>query len=134
MATLSTFLINIVTIVIIIFINALALWFTAQKLLGANVSRDSAKKGFKTALSVSFVAGAVSFVLSLFPTFKPVLVGNALLNLLFFVINAAVLLWLIRKFYELSWGKSALAWLIVTIVGFVLGFILGGIVGFIIPG
>jgi len=132
MAMLSTFLINIVTIVIIIFINALALWFTAQKLLSAD--RDSAKKGFKTALSVSFVAGAVSFVLSLFPTFNPVLVGNALLNLLFFVINAAVLLWLIRKFYELSWGKSALAWLIVTIVGFIFGFILGGIVGFIIPG
>ena len=132
MAMLSTFLINIVTIVIIIFINALALWFTAQKLLSAD--RDSAKKGFKTALSVSFVAGAVSFVLSLFPTFNPVLVGNALLNLLFFVINAAVLLWLIRKFYELSWGKSTLAWLVVTIVGFVLGFILGGIVGFIIPG
>lgn len=129
---LSTFLINIVTIVIIIFINALALWFTAQKLLSAD--RDSAKKGFKTALSVSFVAGAVSFVLSLFPTFNPVLVGNALLNLLFFVINAAVLLWLIRKFYELSWGKSALAWLIVTIVGFIFGFIIGGIVGFIIPG
>ncbi len=132
MAMLSTFLINIVTIVIIIFINALALWFTAQKLLSAD--RDSAKKGFKTALSVSFVAGAVSFVLSLFPTFNPVLVGNALLNLLFFVINAAVLLWLIRKFYELSWGKSALAWLIVTIVGFIFGFIIGGIVGFIIPG
>lgn len=131
MAMISTFLINIVTIVIIIFINALALWLTAQKLLGAG---NSAKKGFKTALSVAFVAGAVSFVLSLFPTFKPVLVGNALLNLLFFVINAAVLLLLIRKFYELSWGKSALAWLIVTIVGFVIGFILGGIVGFIVPG
>ncbi len=139
MVDVNTLVVNIVATVIIIFVNAFTLWLTTGKILRAVPAYNKTfryganqAKGFNTALIVALIAGLVSFILSLIPTFSPVLVGNAMLNVVFFIVNAVVLLLLIRKFYELAWGKTAAAWLIVTVIGFIIGAVIGGILGLLI--
>jgi hypothetical protein len=60
-----------------------------------------------------------------------VLVGNVLFNLISFIINAAVLLFLIRWFYKVSWKKSGLTLVIVIVLSFVVSFIIGILLGYI---
>lgn len=126
MAVASTIIVSIISMVIIVFVNAFALWLAADKILGV-------RKGFRTALQVAVVSGLLSFLLSIIPTFRPTLVGNVLMSVVFFLVNAAVLIFLIHKFYRLHWSKTLLAWLIVTVVGFIVAFIVGALIGFIVP-
>jgi len=128
MALASTLLANVASTIIIILVNAFAIWLTVEKILKYVSSRAG---GFMTALKIAVIGGIISFALGLIPTFKPALVGNALLNLLFFVINAVVLLVLIQKFYALKLGEAAVSWLVVLVLGFVIGFVVGNITGMI---
>jgi len=128
MALASTLLTNIASTILIILVNAFAIWLTVEKILKYVSSKAG---GFKTAFKISLIAGVISFVLGLIPTFSPALVGNAMLNLLFFVINAIVLLFLIQKFYGLKLGEAAISWLVVLVLGFVIGFVVGNITGMI---
>jgi len=124
----STVFVSIISAVIIILINALVIWLVAEKIIKRH------GRGFKMAFVVALVAGVASFFLSLIPTFKPTLVGNMLLNIVFFVVNALVLIGLLKKAYDLHIREALLAWLIVTIAGFIIGFIVGAIIGFVVPG
>jgi hypothetical protein len=122
--------INVVSTIIVIFVNAFAIWLTVEKILRYVSYKD---EGFKTALKIAAIAGLVSFVLSLVPMMNPALVGNVGLNFLFFLVNAGLVLYLIKRFYELDWGKSAVAWLIVLVLGFVIGFAVGNVIGLVRP-
>ena len=127
MAVGTTLLVSVVSAILIIVINAIVLWLTVEKILG------KAGRGFKQAFSVALISGIVSFLLSLIPTFNTVLVGNATLNLVFFIITAAVMLFLVKKSYGMSWGSTVIAWLVVTAIGFVAAMLVGGIIGLVVP-
>ncbi len=127
MAVGTTLLVSALSAILIIVINAVVLWLTVEKILG------KAGKGFKVAFTVALISGIVSFLLSLIPTFNTVLVGNAALNIVFFIITAAVMLFLIRKSYAIPWGSTIMAWLVVTVIGFVAASVVGAIIGLVAP-
>ena len=124
--TAATVLItNVITNVILIFVNALSLWLTEERIIRHEFYIP---KGFSTALSIASIAGLINFGLGLALMFIPPFVAVIML-IAALVINAVVLFFLIRSFYEVSWGKTAIAWLIVTLVSMVLSFFLGGVTG-----
>jgi len=127
MAAATTLLINIGSTIVIIFVNALALWLTIDNIL------KYAREGFKTALKTGAVAGIISFALGLIPTFVPELAGNQGLTLLFFIINSIVMLFLIKKFYGLRWGETGAAWVVVLVLSFLIGFVAGNFIGMVTP-
>ena len=116
---------NVITNVILIFVNALSLWLTEERIIRHEFYIP---KGFSTALSIAAIAGLINFGLGLALMFIPPLIAVVML-VLAIVINAVVLFFLIRSFYEVSWGKTLVAWLIVTVVSMILSFFLGGAVG-----
>src|SRR5574341_96495 len=127
MADATALLVNIGSTIVVIFVNALALWLTIDNIL------KYAREGFKTALKTGAVAGIVSFVLGLIPIFAPELGGNQGLTLLFFIINSIVMLFLIKWFYGLRWRETGAAWVVVLVLSFLIGFVAGNFVGMIAP-
>lgn len=125
MAIATVFVINLITNIVLVFINALALWLTEDRILRHELYIP---KGFTTALAIAAIAGLVNFGLGLLLLVMPPFVAVIML-IIALVINAIVLFFLIRNFYEVSWLKTVVAWLIVTIVSMVISFFLGGIVG-----
>jgi hypothetical protein len=123
----TTLLFNVLSTVVIIFINAFSLWLSIDTIL------KYSRAGFKTAMKAAFVAGVISFLLGLIPTFTPALVANPALTLLFFVINAGVMLYLIKRFYELDWKEASVSWLLVLVLSFVIGFVVGNFIGLVTP-
>ncbi len=83
------------------------------------------KQDPKTAFSVSGIAAAVSFVLSLIPIISYTLSTNLFFGILIFIVNTLVLIWLIVRFYKIELLKALLVWAIIFIVDIVIGFILG---------
>jgi len=88
-------------------------------------------KSWSTAYKVVGIASVISWVLSLLPTAYSAAYGplprlTALfVNILFAFVNAAVLVWLIYRFYYTRIGKSILAWLIIFISNLIIGFMVG---------
>ena len=121
----TIFVINLFTNIVLVFINALALWLTEDRILRHELYIP---KGFTTALSVAAIAGLINFGLGLLLLVIPPFIAVIML-IIALVVNAIVLFFLIRNFYEITWLKAIVAWLIVTIVSMVLSFFLGGIVG-----
>lgn len=87
-----------------------------------------------TAYKVSGIASAISWVLSLIPTAFTATytvmgrVAMLIINALFAIINAAILIWLIYRLYRQPLGKSVLAWLMVFVANLLLSFLIGLIV------
>ncbi|MEM4243095.1 MAG: hypothetical protein QXM31_04305, partial [Candidatus Woesearchaeota archaeon] len=55
-------------------------------------------------------------------------VAMLIINALFAIINAAILIWLIYRLYRQPLGKSVLAWLMVFVANLLLSFLIGLIV------
>lgn len=123
----TTVLVNLASSIAVVFVNAFALWLSIDNIL------KYAREGFRTALKVGVISGIVSFLLGLIPAFNTALAGNAALNLLYFIISALVMLFLIKKFYGLNWSETAASWLTVLVFSFVIGFVFGNFVGLITP-
>ncbi|MBD3259765.1 hypothetical protein GF371_04005 [Candidatus Woesearchaeota archaeon] len=114
-----------------IIINALILWGISHWLKFKD-------QGMKTAFLVAVIAGIIAFVLGLIPTFMGAIAAAVALNLIFMIVNVVILLLLIRYFYKESWGRSAIAWILLIvadiIIGAIIGLILGLIIGAAAPG
>jgi hypothetical protein len=121
-------LVSFVTSAIFFALNGLILKFIAGWL---KFDDDT----FGTSFTVAGYAAIVSFVLSLIPTFFAsffLTVGQIvalIINLVFIVVNAAVFVGLIRKFYEQTVGKALLAWFILFVINIILGMIVGLVIG-----
>jgi len=95
------------------------------------------EKRWGTAYKVAAWSGLVSFIFSLIPTWMAtqlLALGAALsilINISFIVVNALVLIYLVKRFYEVALGKATLAWLIVFVINLILGFLIGLIIGII---
>ena len=124
MAILGDILINLISSAVYVAINGLILWWLSK------LFKLNAKNPWKLAYTVALFAGIVSFVLGLFPIFITALTGLTA-TIIFFVINAAVLVYLIMRFYKLEIGKSILIWLGVFIADLIIGFIIGLVIGLI---
>ena len=128
MVLATTILLSLLNAIIGVFVTAFALWLAIEKIL--HYYLDYFVAGFRTALKVAGIAGIVSFILSLIPIIITAFAGNAVLNLIFFIINAAVLFYLIQRFYELKWKEAAIAWIIVLVISYVIGWVLGNTIRF----
>jgi len=90
---------------------------------------------WKTAYKVALYAGLVSFGLSMIPAFFSAFflttgrIAALVINVLFAAVNAVVFIWFIRKYYDETWGRAALAWLIIFVINIIVGFILGLVIG-----
>jgi len=121
---LAAALLGLVTTVIFWALNGLILRFVAKWL-------DFDDDTFGTAYKTAGLAAIVSFLLSLVPTaFSSFFLelGRAtafLVNGVFILVNAFVFVWLIQRMYYQTWGKSAIAWLILFVANIILGFIVG---------
>jgi hypothetical protein len=117
--------VNIISTVIFIAVNGVVLWWLASKLFKIKV-----KEPWKLAYKVAIIAGIIAFLLGLFPVFITAM-ANLIWVLIFFVINAIVLIYLIMRFYKLPIGRSALMWLGVLIADIIIGFVIGVVFGFV---
>jgi hypothetical protein len=121
---LTAVLLSLVTTVIFWALNGLILRFVAKWL-------DFDDDTFATAYKTAGLAAIVSFLLSLIPTAMAsffLTVGRVaafFINSVFIVANALIFVWLIQRMYYQTWGKSAIAWLILFVANIILGFIVG---------
>jgi predicted DNA repair protein MutK len=121
---LAAVLLSLVTTVIFWALNGLILRFVANWL-------DFDDDTFATAYKTAGLAAIVSFLLSLIPTaFSSFFlelgrVTAFLVNGVFILVNAFIFVWLIQRMYYQTWGKSAIAWLILFVANIILGFIVG---------
>ena len=124
MAIGGDILINLISAIVFIAVNGLVLWWLAR------LFKLKVKEPWKLAYKVALIAGIVSFILGFFPILIIALAGLTG-TLIFFVINAIVLIYLITRFYKLALGRSILMWLGVFIADLIIGFIIGLIIGII---
>jgi hypothetical protein len=124
MALAGDILINFISALIFVAVNGLVLkWL-------AGLFKLNVKESWKLAYTVALFAGIVSFVLGFFPIFIVSLAGLTA-TIIFFAINAVVLVYLIMRFYKLEIGKALLMWLGVFIADLIIGFVIGLIIGLI---
>ena len=121
MAIFGDIILNFISAAIFVGINGLVLWWLSGLFKLKN-------RRPKIAFTVALYAGIVSFILALFPSIIPVLAA-IIPTLIFFVINAAVLIYLIMRFYKIMIGKAIIMWLGIFIVNVIIGFLIGLIIG-----
>ena len=124
MTILGGITINLISSAVYVVVNGLILWWLSK------LFKLNAKNPWKLAYTVALFAGIVSFVLGLLPVFFISMAG-LVPTIIFFVINAVVLVYLIMRFYKLEIGKSILIWLGVFIADLIIGFIIGLVIGLI---
>jgi hypothetical protein len=111
-----------------IFVNAFAIWLIVDRIFRFATFE---KTGFRTALETSVASTVISFGVSLVLAFSPgisfVASNGILISAL--IINIAVLLFLIKNFYELPWGEATISWLTVAIVTAVANIIMNLLLG-----
>ena len=117
-------IIGIVTIIIMIPLNALLLMISTKIFK----IKDSS---YMTAIKVACILGVVSIVLSIIGNFLPT-IGQIIFWLSMIIVSIALALWLIKSMYTLDWGKAALVWLVWFVLSLIVGFILGLIIGVIV--
>ena len=122
--SVMSLIISIVTVLIMIPLNALLLMIST-KIFKINDS------SYMTALKVAGILGGVSIVLSILGSFLPV-IGQIIFWLSMAIVQIVLALWLINKMYSIDWGKTALVWLVWFVLSLIVGFILALIIGVII--
>jgi hypothetical protein len=112
---------NLVSAVVFVVVTGLLLWFVSKIVFKFKINNAI------TAFIVSGIAGAVAFVLGLIPIITNYIETG--LVLVIFVINAVVLILLIKRYYKLAWDRAILAWLLVFVLNLIIGFLIGIILG-----
>jgi hypothetical protein len=111
-----------------IFVNAFVIWLIVDRIFHFATFE---KQGFRTALETSVASVVISIGVSLVLAFSPgisFVASNAIL-ISALIINIAVLLFLIKNFYELPWGEATISWLTVAIVTAVANIIMNLLLG-----
>ena len=116
-------MVSIIATIVFIVINSLVLWLVASKIFKYH------DETFKTAFMVAVIAGVISFILSLIPMFVTALSAALVINIILFIVNAIVLIYLIKRYYDTTLGQAILTWVIVLVIDLVLGFVVGFLLG-----
>lgn len=124
MAEIGTaIIVSLISTIIFIVVNGLVIWLSATKIFNF---RDQSPR---TAFVVAAIAGIISFILSLIPVFITSINAAVAINIILFIVNAIILIYLLKRYYDISWGSAVLAWVIVLVVDIVLGFLVGLLLG-----
>ena len=111
---------QIVTTIVMLFLSALLL------LVSAKIFKLK-DQTYKTALKVTLIIFVINFILGLIGlALLSVAVVMAVLSFLVLILGG---LYLIRKYYNLDWGKAALTWIVWFILTLIAGFIISMIMG-----
>jgi len=117
----GTALVSLITTAVFIFINALLLMIST-------ILFKIKDRSYTSALWVTAILGAASFVVSIIALLLPPIAAGIISVLLSWIaIGIALALYLIKIKYNLDWGKAALVWLVYTVFAIIAGLIIGAI-------
>jgi len=111
-------IINLISTIVFIGVNGLILWFVSRWM-------HFIEKSPKTAFFVSAIAGAVGFVLNLTQVIISALSKTIAFSIIAFIVNVAVFVLLIMKFYRIRVFKAGIVWAVIFAVDLLIGFLLG---------
>ena len=115
----------IITTIVMVIVSALLLMLSAKIFKLKDQS-------YMTALKVVLILYVINFVFSLIGILS--LPAALIMSILSFIVLIVLGIYLIKKFYKLDWGKSALLWLVWFILSLIAGFIVGLILAAILVG
>ena|SRR3989344_3078686 len=126
MALLQSVLVGGLIAVLFIVLNSLLLWLVSNKILKYRT------REFGVGLKVAAIAGIISYALGLV---SMLFSGTTLtlFSIVALIVNTIIVIWLIRKFYDVEIKEAVFAWAILFVADILLGILVGLILGFFFP-
>jgi len=87
---------------------------------------------YKTAIKVALLVQIASIIFTVIQYFLPAPIDSIVGILQWILVTILLGLWLVKKSYNLDWGKGALVWLVWAVLSVVLAFVLALIIGIIV--